>query len=157
MIELKQLNFYPDNPRIWIKKEMEKLKKSLVQFPKMMEIRPIVIDENKNILSGNMKKQAFLELGIFEIPEHWVKVVEGLTEEEKREFLIKDNTHYGNWDWEKVCNEWDEEPVEDWGLSVVTDWNDSEIKDPEDKEKDNSITEPNICPECGQKVHETPF
>ena len=155
MIPLSTLNYYPDNPRIWVKKEVEKLKKSLVQFPQMMEIRPFVVDENRNILSGNMKKRAFLELGINEVPENWVKFALGLTEQQKREFIIKDNTHYGRWDWEQVCNEWDGEPLEDWGLNIINEW-DGE-KEPEEKEKDNSITPFNICPECGQKVKETPF
>ena len=118
----------------------------------MLAIRPIIIDEDGVILGGNMKKQALHEMGRETIPAEWVKKVEGLTDEKKLEFIIKDNTHFGNWDWEQLANEWDGIALDDWGLDVPGVDFGEELDEEQPKKQDNTKNTPNLCPECGQKL-----
>lgn len=140
------------NPREWKKQGIRKLKKSIKDFPEMLAIRPIIIDEDGVALGGNMKKQALHELGYKTIPAKWVKKVEGLTDEQKLEFIIKDNTHFGNWDWEELANEWEGIPLDDWGLDVPGVDFGEELDEEQPKKQDNTKNTPNLCPECGQKI-----
>jgi len=151
-IKLSDLKFHPLNPREFKKQGIRKLKKSLQQFPEMLAIRPIIIDEDGVILGGNMKKQALHEMGRETIPAEWVKKVQGLTDEQKLEFIIKDNTHYGNWDWEQLANEWDGIALDDWGLDVPGVDFGEELDEEQPKKQDNTKNTPNLCPECGQKL-----
>ena len=118
----------------------------------MLAIRPIIIDEDGVILGGNMKKQALHEMGRETIPAEWVKKVQGLTDEKKLEFIIKDNTHFGNWDWEQLANEWDGIALDDWGLDVPGVDFGEELDEEQPKKQDNTKNTPNLCPECGQKL-----
>ena len=104
-----------ENPRFITDAKFKKLVKSIKDFPEMLEARPLVIDEDNVVLGGNMRLKALKSAGIFEIP---VKRVEGWTAEQKKEFIIKDNLGYGEWDWEMVANGWDAEQLEDWGLDI---------------------------------------
>ena len=103
------------NPRIIKEEKFKKLVQSIKEFPKMLEIRPIVVDENNVILGGNMRFEASKEAGLTEVP---VKVVKTLSEEEKQEFIIKDNLSFGEWDWNIIGNEWNENELGDWGMDV---------------------------------------
>ena len=104
-----------ENPRFITDAKFKKLVKSIKDFPEMLEARPLVIDEDNVVLGGNMRLKALKAAGVFEIP---VKRVEGWTAEQKKEFIIKDNLGYGEWDWELVANGWDAEQLEDWGLEI---------------------------------------
>lgn len=105
----------PDNPRIIRDEKFKKLVQSIKEFPKMLEIRPIVIDEDNVVLGGNMRLKAIKEAGIQEVP---VIIASELTEEEKKEFVIKDNIGYGDWDWAKL-EEWKtDEELLDWGVDL---------------------------------------
>jgi DNA modification methylase len=104
-----------ENPRFITDAKFKKLVKSIKDFPEMLEARPLVIDEDNVVLGGNMRLKALRSAGVFEIP---VKRVEGWTAEQKKEFIIKDNLGYGEWDWELVANGWDAEQLEDWGLDI---------------------------------------
>lgn len=106
------------NPRQIQGAKLDLLKKSVGSFQKMMELRPIVVDEDFTILGGNMRFRAIKALGLKDIPDEWVKVAEGLTEQEKREFIIKDNAGFGEWDWDVLANEWNAEELTEWGLDV---------------------------------------
>lgn len=108
----------PENPRVLRDEKFAKLKQSIQDFPKMMSLRPIVIDNMGMILGGNMRYRALQELGFKEIPETWVKRAEELTAEEKRRFIIADNVGFGEWDWDELANNWDVEQLEEWGLDV---------------------------------------
>jgi hypothetical protein len=82
----------------------------------MMELRPMVINEDNIVLGGNMRLKALKDLGYKEVPEEWVKRASDLTEEETRRFIIADNVGFGEHDWEMLANEWDNEELKDWGL-----------------------------------------
>lgn len=122
MIRLNTLKVNPDNPRYIGEEKMKELTKSLKVFPAMMSLRPIVIDENNMILGGNMRYRALLELGYDKVPKDWIKKAFDLTAEEKKEFIIKDNVGFGQWDFDILANEWEPEVLTDWGLELPTDW-----------------------------------
>jgi hypothetical protein len=117
-IKLSTLKANPGNPRRISEAKMDALKKSLSGFEQMMTLRPIVVDETWTVLGGNMRLQALKQLGHKEIPREWVKVATDLTEEQKREFIIKDNVGFGEWDWDILGNEWEAEQLGEWGLEV---------------------------------------
>ena len=118
MIKLNSIKKNPNNPRVLRDAQFEKLKKSIAEFPQMMELRPIVVDKDNIVLGGNMRLEALKALGKKEIPDEWVKRADELTEEQKREFVIKDNVGFGDWDWDSLANEWDADKLADWGLDV---------------------------------------
>jgi DNA modification methylase len=105
----------PSNPRIIKDDKFNKLVKSIQDFPQMLELRPIVIDENNIVLGGNMRLKACIEAGLKDVP---VKQAKELTEEQKKEFIVKDNVGYGEWDWDDLANNWDVEQLTDWGLDI---------------------------------------
>jgi ParB-like chromosome segregation protein Spo0J len=104
-----------ENPRFITDSKFKKLVKSIKDFPEMLEARPLVIDEDNVVLGGNMRLKALKAAGVFEIP---VKRVEGWTAKQKKEFIIKDNLGYGEWDWELVANIWEVEEIAEWGLDI---------------------------------------
>jgi len=119
-MKIKDIKTNPDNPRIIRDKKFEKLKDSIRSFPQMMELRPIVIDEDGIILGGNMRFEAIKNIGYKEIPDNWVVRREDLTESQKKEFVIKDNASFGEWDWDVIANEWDVQKLDEWGVSLWT-------------------------------------
>ena len=117
----------PNNPRLIKDDKFAKLVKSIKEFPEMLSIRPIVVNQDMVILGGNMRYKACKEAGLKEIPV----IVTDLTEEQQREFLIKDNTSGGEWDWEILANEWDSTELEEWGLDLP-DFSGKELEAEED-------------------------
>ena len=113
--KINEIKLNPNNPRLIKDDKFEKLVKSIKEFPEMLDIRPIVVNSDMVILGGNMRFKACKEAGLKEIP---VIVADNLTEEQQREFLIKDNTSGGEWDFEMLANEWDVEQLEEWGLDI---------------------------------------
>ncbi len=105
------------NPRYINKKQFEKLVKSIRSFPQMLEKRPIIIDEHNVILGGNMRLKACKEAGLKKV---WVDQVTDWTEKQKREFIIKDNVGFGEWDWDILGNDYSFEELAEWGLTVTT-------------------------------------
>ena len=114
-VKLDLIKLNPNNPRLIKDDKFKKLVQSIVDFPQMLEIRPIVVNSDMIILGGNMRYKACKEAGIKEIP---VIIADNLTEEQQKEFLIKDNVSGGEWDWEVLANEWDSEKLEEWGLDI---------------------------------------
>src|SRR5690606_17615458 len=98
--------------------KFEKLCNSIKEFPKMMELRPMVIDENLMILGGNMRFKALKELGYKEVPNEWIKKASELTEEEKKRFIISDNSNFGDWDTDLLLQDWGGDPLADWGVDI---------------------------------------
>jgi|688.fasta_scaffold86381_4 hypothetical protein len=103
------------NPRFIRDEKFKKLVASLVEFPEMAVLRPLVVDETMTVLGGNMRLKAMQELKWKEVP---IVVAEGLTDAQKDEFVIKDNVGFGDWNWEQLANEWDAEELTRWGLDI---------------------------------------
>jgi hypothetical protein len=114
IIPISKLIPNPSNPRLIKDDKFHKLVQSLKDFPEMAKVRPIVVNTEMVILGGNMRFKAMKEAGWKEVP---VEVVDW-SEEKQREFIIKDNVGFGEWDWENLANEWDAEQLTDWGLEV---------------------------------------
>ena len=117
-MRLKDIKPNPDNPRVLRGDKFQKLKQSITEFPKMMSLRPMVVDSDGIILGGNIRYRALQDLGFKEIPNDWVKRAEELTEDEKRRFIIADNVGFGDWDWDALANDWDVVDLEAWGLEI---------------------------------------
>jgi hypothetical protein len=110
----------PDNPRTIKDESFEKLCRSITEFPKMMELRPIVTDDQGVILGGNMRFKALQHLNMKDIPDNWVKRAAELTDEERRRFIVTDNVGFGDWDVDDLAANWDREELDAWGVEV--DW-----------------------------------
>ena len=115
-VKISEVKINPNNPRLIKDDKFAKLVQSVKDFPEMLEIRPIVVNADMVVLGGNMRLKACKEAGLKEVP---IIVADNLTEEQQREFLIKDNVSGGEWDWELLANEWDAEQLDDWGLDLV--------------------------------------
>ena len=114
-MNLSDIAEYKSNPRTISKKDFAVLKKSLKDFPSMLDVREIVVDENGVILGGNQRYKGLMALGKTKVK---VKRVSGWTDEQKREFVIKDNIANGDWDNDKLANEWDKDKLAEWGLPL---------------------------------------
>ncbi len=115
LVNINELTANPDNPRTITEEKFDKLLTSVKEFPEMLELRPIVVDENNVVLGGNMRLQACQAAGLDKVP---VIKADGLTEEQKREFIIKDNVGFGEWDWDDLANEWEADELKNWGLEL---------------------------------------
>lgn len=116
MIKITDIKTNPNNPRLIKDEKFAKLVKSINEFPKMMELRPLVVNADNVILGGNMRFKALKELGYTNIPKEWVKRADELTEDETRRFIIADNVGFGEHDWDLLANDWDSQELEEWGL-----------------------------------------
>jgi hypothetical protein len=114
-IKLYKIKGNPSNPRIIKNDKFKKLVKSIKEFPEMLKLRPIVVDENYMVLGGNMRLKASQEAGLKEV---WIEVAEGLTEEQKEEFIVKDNVNFGEWDYDLLSNDFNSKQLVEWGLDV---------------------------------------
>lgn len=114
-VKISEIKTNPKNPRLIKDDKFRKLVKSVKEFPQMLELRPIVVDENNIILGGNMRFKACKEAGLKDI---YIVRAENLTDEQKDEFIVKDNVGFGEWDWDMLANEWDENQLEQWGLDL---------------------------------------
>jgi hypothetical protein len=122
-VKINAIKTNPKNPRLIKDDKFKKLVKSIQEFPQMLELRPIVVDENNIILGGNMRYKACIEAGLKEI---YILKAEDLTEQQKDEFIVKDNVGFGEWDWDILANEWDTDKLTDWGLDLPIYFNDSD-------------------------------
>jgi len=114
-VNIKLIKANPNNPRLIKDEKFAKLVKSIKDFPQMLELRPIVVNDDMVVLGGNMRLKACKEAGLNEVP---VIKASSLTPEQQKEFIIKDNVGFGEWDWEMIANQWDAEQVTDWGLDI---------------------------------------
>ena len=122
-VKINSIKTNPKNPRLIKDDKFKKLVNSIKEFPQMLELRPIVVDENNIILGGNMRHKACIEAGLKEV---YIVQAKDLTEQQKDEFIVKDNVGFGEWDWDILANEWDTELLNDWGLSLPVYFNDSD-------------------------------
>ena len=118
-VKLSALKLNPDNPRRIGNKEMGRLVKSLQEFPDMLSIREIVVDETMTVLGGNMRLLALKKSGVKECT---AKIVSGLSPAQKREFIIKDNSAFGEWDMDLLSSSLSDLPLVEWGVDLPEDW-----------------------------------
>lgn len=187
-VKLTKLKVNSENPRTITKDKFEKLINSILVFPRMLEIRPIVVDGDYTALGGNQRTEALKAIAKMEITtiaerltgvtdfankcqgdrariiDYWnewlcnqfVLVVKAdeLTEDERKQFIIKDNNSFGSYDWDMLANSWDSDLLTDWGLDLPTDWDkieetcSDEDKPAEDAGKWVSV----VCPCCGREI-----
>jgi len=119
LVKINRVKPNPKNPRIIKDDKFKKLVKSIQEFPDMLNKRPLIVftdvDNKYVVLGGNMRLKACNEIGLKEVP---VILADEWTEEQKAEFLIKDNVGFGEWDWDDLANEWDAEKLDEWGLDI---------------------------------------
>lgn len=141
-VKIEKIKENPDNPRYIRDENFKKLVKSIQEFPEMLAVRKLVVNKDMYVLGGNMRLKALKEAGVKEIE---VEVVDW-NEEKQREFIVKDNLGYGEWNFEMLANEWDAESLEDWGLRIPGfDTMDNleelfKMDEPEEKEESFKIT-----------------
>jgi len=114
-VKISAVKSNPNNPRIIKDDKFKKLVTSIKEFPQMLDIRPIVVNDEMIVLGGNMRLKACIEAGLKEVSI--IKASE-LTPEQQNEFIIKDNVGFGEWNWDDLANDWDEEQLESWGLNL---------------------------------------
>jgi DNA modification methylase len=129
IVDIKTVKPNPSNPRYIKDHKFTQLVKSIRHFPEMLQLRPIVVDADNIVLGGNMRLKACIEAGLKEVP---IIVASELTDEQQKEFIIKDNVGFGEWDWEQLANEWEIEQLSDWGLDLPIEMEDTEIEAVED-------------------------
>lgn len=135
-VKISQVKTNPNNPRLIKDDKFKKLVRSIKEFPEMLEIRPIVVDKDNIVLGGNMRLRACKEAGLKEV--HIIKASD-LTEQQQREFIIKDNVGFGEWDWDDLANEWEVEKLEEWGLEMPFDMVEELEAEEDDYEIPNEI------------------
>ena len=128
-VKISEVKTNPKNPRLIKDDKFKKLVKSIQEFPQMLELRPIVVDENNIVLGGNMRLKACKEAGMKEV---YIVKAENLTELQKDEFIVKDNVGFGEWDWDILANEWDAEKLDEWGLDLPVDLSLQEVLEAEE-------------------------
>jgi hypothetical protein len=114
IVKISEVKVNHNNPRLIKDDKFKKLVQSVKDFPEMLNIRPIVVNKDMIILGGNMRFKACKEAGLKEVPI----IITDLTEEQQKEFLIKDNVSGGEWDWDILANEWNAEDITKWGLDL---------------------------------------
>lgn len=155
-----------ENPRFISEAKFLQMVKSLKDFPEMASVRPLIINENNLVLGGNMRLKAMQEAGWKEVP--CIKVA--WSEEKQREFILKDNVSYGEWDWQILSSSWEKEILEEFGLdfpasdynpNLTPTFNDSEVTAEDIEKQKNKMGMGDaiaskidvICPECGHEFH----
>ena len=115
VVKITDIKSNPNNPRVIKDEKFHKLCESIKAFPKMLELRPIVVNDDMVVLGGNMRLKALKHLGLKEAP---IIKASDLTDDQQRQFIIKDNAGFGEWDWDIIANEWDTAELEEWGIDV---------------------------------------
>jgi hypothetical protein len=116
IVKIGDVKINPNNPRLIKDDKFAKLVQSIKDLPQMLDIRPIVVNSDMVVLGGNMRLKACKEAGLKQVP---IIIADNLTEDQQREFLIKDNVSGGEWDWQMIANEWDADQLEEWGLDIT--------------------------------------
>lgn len=165
-VKLSALKLNDGNPRIIKDFKFQKLVKSILTFPEMLQLREIVTDEAMIVLGGNMRLRALQHIAQMteqelrqqlksydkeDLTDYWltwhdspmesVKIARGLSDEQKKEFIAKDNVGYGEWDWDMLANEWDMEDLKDWGVDIPVDWGTSHTSSLSEKSDDEIYEE----------------
>ena len=142
VVKITEIKPNPSNPRIIKDEKFKKLVTSIEKFPEMADVRPIVVNMDMVVIGGNMRLRAMKESGWKEAP---VQMVDW-TEEQQKEFIIKDNLGYGEWDWDDLANNWNEQELTDWGLDLPNFTNNDIL------EKEDNTLKVITCPNCGISI-----
>lgn len=144
-VKISAIKANPNNPRIIKDEKFAKLVQSIRDFPEMLRLRPIVVNDDMIVLGGNMRLKACKEAGL-----KMVQIIKAsdLTEDQQRQFIIKDNVGFGEWDWEMLANEWDADKLTEWGLDIpkFDDGSDDESDEPDNAKHGKT------CPACGASI-----
>ena len=152
-MKLAEIKINPKNPRIIKDFKFEKLVKSIKEFPAMLALRPLVIDDTGIVLGGNMRLKALQELKYKDIPDEWVKRASELTEDEKKRFVVVDNMPFGEWDMDILANEFEKNELLEWGFDDkdLFGFDESDF-DPVGENEQGKLDEKSpkmvSCPEC---------
>ena len=114
-VKISEVKPNPNNPRLIKDDKFKQLVKSIKDFPEMLKLRPIVVNDNMIVLGGNMRLKACKEAGLKEVP---IIKASNLSEQQQKKFIIKDNVGFGEHDWEILRADWDLEELTEWGLDV---------------------------------------
>ena len=125
-VKISEVFSNPVNPRLIREGKFKKLVQSIKEFPEMLQLRPIVVNEEMGILGGNMRYKACQQLGHKEV---YIIKAENLTESQMESFVIKDNVGFGEWDWDLLANQWDSVKLEEWGLDAWQNMDDIDTSD----------------------------
>lgn len=132
-----------NNPRIIKDDKFRKLVESIKSFPEMLKLRPIVVNDDMVVLGGNMRLKACKEAGLKVVP---IIKASDLTEEQQKEFMIRDNAPAGDWDWETLANDWDEVALISWGVEIP------HFGEPGEDEPESKSKAEKLCPHCGEVI-----
>lgn len=147
IVKLSEIWINKSNPRRIDKRKVDLLMKSLKDFPEMLQLRPIIVNKEGMILGGNMRYHALKAMGVKEVN---VEVADNLTSEQEREFIIKDNTNFGEWDYDILANEFNDVPLYEWGIDI--DMGKAIDYEPTNKEAEvDEMETESECPKCGYK------
>lgn len=138
LVAINLIKANPNNPRIIKDDKFNKLVKSIAEFPKMLQLRPIVVNADNIVLGGNMRLKACKEAGLKEV---YIIEAKDLTDAEQQQFIIKDNVGFGEWDWDVLANEWDADKLAEWGLNLLA-------IEKNEIDKDNTKSSQTLCPNC---------
>lgn len=148
-IKLNSIKPNPNNPRIITAEKLEDLKNSIKKYPNILDVRPIVIDNDFTVLGGNQRLLALKALGYKEVKKEWIVKADTLSEEEKKAFIIADNHNVGEWDYEELQLQFNTDELNDLGIKIPPlELNFEEVdheKETKEKKENNLIT----CPYCG--------
>ena len=133
----------PNNPRLIKDEKFRKLVKSIQEFPDMLNVRPLVVNKDMVVLGGNMRLKAIKEAGIKEIS---IEIVDW-TEDQQKEFIVKDNASFGEWNWDDLANNWDEEQLVEWGVDTWVNKSNDDLLELGDKTQEENTNAPKITDE----------
>ena len=136
LVSINEVKANENNPRFIKDYKFKKLVKSIKEFPEMLKLRPIVVNSDMVVLGGNMRLKACAEAGLKEV---YILKADELTEEQQREFIVKDNVGFGEWDWDVLGNEWNNQQLEDWGLDLNIDNSIDDLEEDDDIELPQSV------------------
>ena len=136
IVNINKVKPNPKNPRLVKDDKFKQLVQSIKDFPEMLNLRPIVVNDEMIVLGGNMRLKACKEAGLKEVP---IIKASNLTDQQQKEFIIKDNVGFGEWDWGVLGNEWDAKELEDWGLDLPIEEQIDKLEDGELLEFEQSV------------------
>lgn len=142
LIETSKLRTSPNNPRSIRENKMEQLMRSIAEDPELVHARPLIVNENYEVIAGNQRLRACIALGWKEVP----CVVVNWDEAKQKRAMIKDNVSAGEWDWDTLGNEWEATELQEWGLDIP-------FEAPADEEPTEQPQEPKQCKHCEKMIH----